>query len=70
MNTDLSFMLSKSYCVVLKPKLCKSSCPELFIGIQHLNYVGDTKYLGVIRHLVISWMIRIFFAICDYCMPS
>ena len=37
----------KSFCVVFKPKLYKLSCPEIFMGSQHMNFVDDTKYLGV-----------------------
>ena len=45
LHNDVSFNYSKSYCVVFKPKLYKSSFPELLMGTKHSNYVDDKNYL-------------------------
>ena len=47
LHNDLPFNSSKSVCVVFKHRLYKFLYPELFMSTQHLNYVNDTKYLGV-----------------------
>ena len=47
LHNDLPFNSSKSVCVVFKHRLYKCLCPELFMSTQYLNYVNDTKYLGV-----------------------
>ena len=45
-RNDLSFNSSKSYCMVFRPKLCKLSCPLLYMDSQVLKYADNVKYLG------------------------
>ena len=45
-QNDLSFNLSKSYCIVFKPKPYKLSCPRLYMDNHLLKNTNDIKYLG------------------------
>ena len=47
---------------------CKLAGPELFMGTQHLNFVDDTKYLGVtfsckkLNHKYVLRLLRLLYA--------
>ena len=42
-QNDLSFISSKSYGMVFKPKSYKLSCPRLYMDNQLLKYTDDIK---------------------------
>ena len=46
MQNNLSFNSSKSFCMVLKPRLYKLLSPSLYMSTEKLEYTNSTKYLG------------------------
>ena len=48
----LSFISSKSYCMVFKPKSYKLSCPNLFMYNLKLKYAETLKYSGILLVLI------------------
>ena len=45
MQNNLSYNVSKSFCMLFKPILYKLSCPSLYMSIEQLEYINSTKYL-------------------------
>ena len=48
LNNDITFNPIKSVCMVFKPKYYKLYCPVVSIGSEMLEYVMETKYLGIL----------------------